>query len=209
MKKQYSLLLIIFILSIVGCTNSDEDQIPQTMFLDLETVEMIVDNAYSMLADRAFMSRSLGLVTMLRSDMVDIGNPYTSVERVNHDQFTISVDDDLIYNEYNPERSFWPHLYEIIDLANIALQEINLLEEQDPGVKEELEGRARFIRAFTYYHLVRLFGDVPYKDENTTDGGFLTMSRTPVNEVYANIIADFRICKTVATGYQNRQNTTW
>lgn len=195
MKKQYYLLLIVLGLSIIGCSNSDDDQMLQETPLDLETVEMTIEDAYIMLKGRAFMSRSLGIVTMLRSDMVDIANPNTAVERVNHDQFTVSPDDPFIYNDFAPHRGFWYYLYQIIDKANVALQEIELLEEQDPGIREELEGRARFIRAFTYYHLVRLFGDLPYKDENTTIEEFSIMSRTPVNEVYENIIADLEFAK--------------
>ena len=188
-----------FCFSIVGCSNLEEDALsqlePGERSVDLQTVETTIAGAYGHLDARAFMSRGLGLTTMLRSDMVDIGNPSTNAERVEHDQFTVSAANPLILNPSNPERSFWPRLYQVVRGANETLRELEALEEQDPGVKEEIEARARFIRAFAYYHLVRLFGDVPYLDETTTTADASIASRTSVDIVYESIVADFEYAK--------------
>jgi tetratricopeptide (TPR) repeat protein len=132
---------------------------------------------------------------MLRSDMVDIGNPGTNAERIEHDQFTLSTSNPLILNISNPERSFWPRLYQIVRAANETLQEVSLIDQPEAGVGEEIQARARFIRAFAYYHLVRLFGDVPYLDENTTTAEASEAARTDVETVYQNIIADLEFAK--------------
>jgi len=55
--------------------------------------------------------------------------------------------------------------------------------------------KARFARAFTYYHLVRLFGDIPYLDDTTPLSEAVEAERTPAATVYANIIADFEYAK--------------
>jgi len=186
-------------LSIVGCSDLEEDAIsqlePDERLVSLETVETTIAGAYGHLSARAFMSRGLGLTVMLRSDMVDIGNPSTAPERIEHDQFTVSASNPLILNPSNPERSFWPRLYQMVRGANETLKELALLDEQEAGVKEELEGRARFIRGFAYYHLVRLFGDVPYLDENILTVDASVAMRTPVATVYENIVADFEYAK--------------
>ncbi|MEM7656057.1 MAG: RagB/SusD family nutrient uptake outer membrane protein [Bacteroidota bacterium] len=186
-------------LSIFGCSSLEENPLsqlePDERSLDVETIETTIAGAYGHLSARAFLSRGLGLTLMLRSDMVDIGNPTTAAERVEHDQFTVSASNPLILNPSNPERSFWPRLYQMVRGANETLREIEVLEEQAPGVKEEVTARARFIRGFAYYHLVRLFGDIPYLDEMTTTIEASEAARTPVETVYANIIADFEYAK--------------
>lgn len=186
-------------LSILGCSDLVENPLsqlePDERSLDLETVETTISGAYGHLSARAFMSRALGLTLMLRSDMVDIGNTTTAAERIEHDQFTVSASNPLILNPSNPERSFWPRLYQMVRGANETLREIEVLEEQAPGVKEEVAARARFIRGFAYYHLVRLFGDIPYLDETTTTVEASVAPRTPVETVYQGIIADFEYAK--------------
>jgi len=199
MKKYKYLLGLAFGLSIIGCSDLEEDprsQLnPDERTVNLETVETTVSGAYGNLSARAFMSRGLGLTLMLRSDMVDIGNPTTASERIEHDQFTVSASNPLILNASRPERSFWPRLYQVVRSANETLREVEVLDDQEAGVKEEIAGRARFIRGFAYYHLVRLFGDVPYLDETTTTLDASTAGRTDVNTVYESIIADFEYAK--------------
>ena len=198
--KKYKFLLILFLgFTIIGCSNLEEDALsqlePGERVLDLETVETTIAGAYGHLDARAFMSRGLGLTLMLRSDMVDIGNPGTAPERIEHDQFTVSASNPLILNPTNPERSFWPRLYQVIRGANETLRELDALEEQAAGVKEEMAGRARFIRGFAYYHLVRLFGDIPYLDDKTLTVDATVTERTSVDVVYQNIIEDFEFAK--------------
>lgn len=199
MKKYNYLLTLVLGLFLISCSDLEEDAIsqlePDERVVDLATVETTVAGAYSNLAARAFLSRGLGLTVMLRSDMVAIGNPTTAPERIEHDIFTTSATNPLILNPSNPERSFWPRLYQIVRGANETIREVAVLEDQSEGVKEELEARARFIRAYAYYHLVRLFGDVPYLDDNTLTIDASVMERTSVETVYENIISDLEYAK--------------
>jgi len=199
MKIYTYLFTLVLALTVVGCSDLEEDarsQLePQERNLNLETIETTIAGAYGHLDARAFMSRALGLTLMLRSDMVDIGNPSTNADRIEHDQFTLSATNPLILNISNPERSFWPRLYQIARAANETLKELDLIDDQAAGVKEEIAGRARFIRAFTYYHLVRLFGDIPYLDETTSTADASIAQRTSVDVVYENIIADLEFAK--------------
>ena len=196
---KYLFTFLILGLSIVGCSDLEEDarsQLePDERSVSLETVETTIAGAYGHLSARAFMSRGLGLTLMLRSDMVDIGNPGTAPERIEHDQFTVSTTNPLILNPSRPERSFWPRGYQMVRGANETLRELESLGEQAPGVKEEIAARARFIRAFAYYHLVRLFGDIPYLDENTSTADATEAPRTAVDIVYEGIISDLEFAK--------------
>lgn len=193
------LFTLVLGLSTFACSDLEEDAIsllePDERVVDLATVETTIAGAYSNLQARAFLSRGLGLPLMLRTDMVAIGNPSTAAERIEHDLFNVSATNPLILNVSRPERSFWPRLYQIVRGANETLQEVEALEEQDPGVKEEIAARARFIRAYAYYHLVRLFGDVPYLDETTPTIEAAEAPRASVDFVYERIIEDFEYAK--------------
>jgi len=199
MKMYKYFIALMFGLTLFGCSKLEENALsqlePDERVVDLATVETTIAGAYGHLDARAFMSRALGLTLMLRSDMVDIGNPGTPPERIEHDQFTVAASNPLILNTSNPERSFWPRLYQVVRGANETLLELEALEEQEEGVKEEIEARARFIRAFAYYHLVRLFGDIPYLDETTSTLEASETTRMAVASVYDNIIEDLQYAK--------------
>ena len=128
---------------------------------------------------------------MLRSDMVTIGDPGTPARRKDHNYFTVQGDNGII-------TSFWPRSYQAIAATNEAIAGAKLIEG---SVSEEqlnaVVAQAYFVRAFTYFHLVRLFGDIPYLAEPATNiEEALQISKTPVAEVYANIIADLEFAKT-------------
>jgi tetratricopeptide (TPR) repeat protein len=84
----------------------------------------------------------------------------------------------------------WKQFYAAISGANQAITRIPQMPENALGADQEelLINEAKFLRAFSYFYLVRLYGDVPLitgaPDPSTE------LSRTPVEEVYSQIIAD-------------------
>jgi hypothetical protein len=86
--------------------------------------------------------------------------------------------------------SVWNNAYNGIGAANLSISRIPSIA-MDEAKKKALLGEAYFIRAFLYYHLVRLYGDVPLIttpiDATSPD---LYPTRTPQAEVYKQIIAD-------------------
>jgi hypothetical protein len=59
------------------------------------------------------------------------------------------------------------------------------------GLRSQLIGEAKFVRAFCYFYLVNLFGDVPLVTSTsyTVNTG---LGRTSVNEIYQQIIQDLK-----------------
>jgi hypothetical protein len=73
-------------------------------------------------------------------------------------------------------------------IEGIAASESTLLTD---STRAQLTGEAKFVRAFCYFYLTNLFGDVPLVktvDFNKTR----YMARTPVSEVYDQIVADLK-----------------
>lgn len=57
--------------------------------------------------------------------------------------------------------ALWRNMYAVIYGANSILSQIEGNNKISEPLLRRLEGEARFLRAFTYFYLVNLFGDVP------------------------------------------------
>ena len=86
---------------------------------------------------------------------------------------------------------WWERSYKSVANANLAIARIPEIE-MDEGDKRRLIGQAKFMRAFNYFNLVRIFGDVPLILEPVLDSNseLLYPERTAQEEVYAAIVKD-------------------
>lgn len=81
----------------------------------------------------------------------------------------------------------WRANYEGINRANAVLRVSALATDITPETLDILTGEARFLRAHYYFDLKKMFNNVPWIDETTTE------LRTPNNvDIWPNIEADFR-----------------
>ncbi|HNS16344.1 MAG TPA: RagB/SusD family nutrient uptake outer membrane protein [Bacteroidales bacterium] len=98
----------------------------------------------------------------------------------------------------------WGYLYSTIGKANAVINNVEAVS--DPGLtsqrKKEILGEASFIRAFMYFQLVQLWGDVPLQLKEVSTISAETLEeiypllyppRTAKAEVYQQIIADLEI----------------
>jgi hypothetical protein len=87
--------------------------------------------------------------------------------------------------------SIWAESYRYIYQANVAIEGLTGNKLVSAPVGEELMGEAKFIRAFCYFYLVNLFGDVPL----ILNSDYITNSQTArstTKAVYAQIIEDLQ-----------------
>ncbi|MNQ27884.1 SusD family protein [compost metagenome] len=80
--------------------------------------------------------------------------------------------------------------YYTIQSANIGLEKMALAPISD-SQKNQYMGESLFIRAYCYYELVNLYGDVPLYT-NSLGTADLKLQRSPAAEVYAQIEADLK-----------------
>jgi len=189
--KIYSLALIL-VSTLFACTDLEEEPVgllaPESMFQTPKDVETAIMGAYGRMATEKYYGRKLVLTLLLRGDMGDIGNLGTPSRRQEVNGFTSGSTSGMVSN-------FWPMSYEIISASNAALDGADRISGNETAINE-LKGEARFIRGFVYYHLVRLFGEVPYIDTFVTDPSAVKeISKSSVEEIYAGIIADFEFAK--------------
>ena len=88
--------------------------------------------------------------------------------------------------------SGWNTIYESINRANTLLKLLENDEDLDTESKNMAIGEASFIRAFDYFQLVRVWGEVPLRLEPITDLDDVNMAVSEESEVYEQIITDLQ-----------------
>jgi hypothetical protein len=85
---------------------------------------------------------------------------------------------------------YYGSYYNIIYRANVVL---NNLDAASDGMKPKFEAEAKFIRAYAYFNLVRLFGDIPLVDRVIDPlEKELQFTRVAQSEIYDLIISDLQ-----------------
>lgn len=194
MKKIISLSLVFFaIFAINGCSDDFLEVDPKESIAEEDrdenfTPEEFVTGVYGMFNTFQYAFSYLG-ITEIISDNADKGSSPsdTGADKDLLDNLTFSSTAGSI-------SAMWEHWYKTIGRANYA---IAFAEEEGVGDTERLIGEAKFLRAYTYFFLVRTFGDVPIQGEiEIVDGSPIVdpevdlSSRDPRDEVYAYIIQD-------------------
>lgn len=190
-KTSVSALIVIICVLLVGCedflTTAPENTISDTKFFQNESqFEQAVLGTYAKLQD---MYNLQWRVTELRSDNTTV--QFNDANRGPHpnwllDEFTITTSNVIL-------ASYWQQVYQGIQRANTVLNQIDEFEFTDQDLKNQLTGEAKFLRAFYYFNLVRLFGDVPLVTDQvrSPNEAFATLEqRAQAEQVYEQILDD-------------------
>ncbi len=88
----------------------------------------------------------------------------------------------------------WARNFNGIFRANTLLEQLqkNGTVIPDEFLRTRFEAEARFLRAFFYFDLVRLYGKVPLADHTISVPESLTTPRSPVADIYQLILSDLR-----------------
>ncbi|MGN0187927.1 MAG: RagB/SusD family nutrient uptake outer membrane protein, partial [Candidatus Cryptobacteroides sp.] len=149
---------------------------------DGNAVNNLVMGTYNGLYDVLYYEWSL---TELRSDNVRMRvNKSTSQDTKLIEQ----LDQGVIQTAHAWVGDYWDASYAAVNRANSVLAYLDKVE--DPQLRAQYEGEARFIRAHLYFNLVRLFGPVFIVTSKTGADEARYMQRSPVEDVYALIESD-------------------
>lgn len=113
---------------------------------------------------------------------------------------TAPIFQEFADHNLTPENSyvqpFWRDGYKYIFRTNEILNGLTNATGMTDAVKMQLQGEAKFMRAFCYFYLVNLFGDVPlimhtdYKEN-------MLLPRTAATKVWEQIITDLKEAKSL------------
>ena len=85
--------------------------------------------------------------------------------------------------------TFWQDTYETIARCNNVIANIPGMELED-AVKNQYLGEAKFLRAYSYFNLVNIFGRVPLKLNSQNTSADIHVGLSGVSDIYAQIDAD-------------------
>lgn len=103
------------------------------------------------------------------------------------------ISNRLILPDNGFVRDFWNNAYEVINQANLILDNLSIIGDAD--TKNRIEGEARFLRALNYFELAQHFssGDmgVPLRTTGVSDYSIdLAVARTSSTEIYSLVLSD-------------------
>ncbi|OOG78208.1 RagB/SusD family nutrient uptake outer membrane protein [Algoriphagus sp. A40] len=160
--KAFSLLFAgAFMTGIVGCSDFLEEQDPSN--LTPESYYTIPDHAEAALAavyaDTRFIGNDGGIFSSTWQFLEAPTGTSTTETAQNSDLNNLY---GLIYDGRTQHLiNYWNGLYRVIANANLVLDKVPGITPMDENQKKKVLGEARFLRAWAYFYLVRLWGDVP------------------------------------------------
>ena len=124
----------------------------------------------------------LGMHALRSDDQEIVADPGAGGWHTSYDLFQY-VKDDWSTNEY------WNRHYVLIGLANTALQTIDTLALTDPASLINA-AEARWFRAYSYFELVRTYGQVPLINFRVYDAAQSQIPKSTEDQIYAQIDED-------------------
>lgn len=193
LKFKYTLLMVFFLFLLTACEKELELEEPNTIitrdvvFSNDETAKSALQGIYNQLYLSHFSSGYIGSVSVLCELSSDNLKPMNTnrLELVEFQQYELLADNPRIMG-------LWQSAYNIIYMTNALLEGLEKSTQISIEVAKRLEGETKFIRAFTYFYLVNLYGDVPLVLTTNYDINAV-VNRTSTAEVYQQIIKDLNV----------------
>jgi len=200
MKTLKLIYFAILAIIIAGCESELEIEPAQSISVGAalsseENIANILIGTY----DEAGQAATFGGRTHMISDLLGSTNQvsWNGTFADPREFFTKSI---LVTNGF--VNGHWSNAFEVINQANLVIDNIGTVTSS-ADEQNRIEGEAKFLRALSYFDLIRFYGlpyqagggnsqlGVPLRLNGITDFGVdLSIARSTVEEVYAQIIAD-------------------
>lgn len=100
----------------------------------------------------------------------------------------------IYYNQILPDNNniltpLWQQPYEVIYATNACLEQLQNNNKISSVLRSRLIGEAKFIRAYSYFYLINIFGDVPFLTTTSYKSNSIA-TRTSKDSIYSHIIID-------------------
>ncbi len=188
MKTSFRLLLLISIVSVTSCNDFLDEAPSGVMTSDAvlssqESALAFTNSAYDNTTVFNMSTAGWGTNTALLLEyMTDKATSENSQSNFKEFQeLTVSASSPYI-------QEWWQQGYAGIAKCNLALQKLPEFSQLDPALIARYQGEVLFMRALYYFYLVRIFGDLPKITLPQTALAELEVSRSPVKEIYDEII---------------------
>ncbi len=198
--KKYKYLIAAAVLGLIFTGCEDELELEPAQQISTEValssgvnIQNILIGAY----DEAAQAASYGGYLPIMSDLYGFTNEASWVGTFSQPR---EIYNKNIFVDNTFVRDLWLNGYEVINQVNLVLDHVQVV---DGEAQDNVAGQAHFLRALTYFDLVRFFGaqyqpgqqndqpGVPLSLEGIIDySGNLEIARSSVEEVYSQVISD-------------------
>ncbi|OFX52879.1 MAG: carbohydrate-binding protein [Bacteroidetes bacterium GWD2_45_23] len=186
MKRIITILLIgIIAFGLHSCSDSFFDRFPSDS-MQVETYLTNDAEVENVLYDVYYQLRS---VTQNIIYLNDIGTDVAYNRKTNNSMDHINLNESNITETFGISSTIWSGCFNIINRSNYVLESLGNVADEPK--RKQFEGEAKFFRAYAYFQLVRLFGNVPISTAVIKDYTTLySFPRQSVDEVYSQIQKD-------------------
>lgn len=188
-----SLLVAVLLTAAYGCSKSFIDvplegaQPSEQFWKDADDAAKAVNAMYAYLRSWPQVAFAATAIESLGSDDTEKGSSAGDASFLNDfDNFNVGASSA---NSSGQVYDFWKGQYLEINYCNQVLDNVPNIS-MDAGLKDRYLAEAKFLRAYSYFRLVRAFGDVPLRLTVPKDAAQFNIPRTPKAEVWAAIEKD-------------------
>jgi len=180
----YSFLIASCIVTGYGCSkflNKDIQGVyPADQFYTSSNAAVqAVNEAYVELTFTSATANPLWVFGDVASDDAASGNPAASTDAATIDNFSFSTTNSHLSNE-------WGNYYEGITNCNLVLANVPLIS-MDTALRSRILGEARFLRAWYYFMLVNIYGQVPIVLTPLTPAQ-MQITQSTTKQIYEGVI---------------------
>jgi tetratricopeptide (TPR) repeat protein len=196
--KKYILLAVTFILTTTACNDFltlQPDYVinENTFYKTANDFETALIGNYSAL--QGLHNNTILYLTELTTDNAEIQWSSPTVSEIECDEINLTSTNGFV-------NAVWDYCFTTISRCNNILSRIDDVAF-DEALKSQYKGEAHFLRAYCYFYLVRMYGDLPiikvaFRSPNEIAA--FDMSRKPASEVYDLIISDLQSTSTLLNG---------
>ena len=195
MKKYFSYILMGVAVLCAGCdsyfSNNSPSSTDAQIFASAEQTEALIASIYQVLPEQNSYRTRLGGPWVLPGTDIEFYAPSSSSATPTYAIYTMTAagHTDLNTKDKNP----WSYLTVGIERANVAISGIENNADTTKAAMRYLYGEALTLRAWLYYEMTKLWGDVPYMFE-PMDGSYESIYPKKVdrNKIYAKLREDLR-----------------
>lgn len=188
--KKYFICCLPLLLMASACTDildkkPESSLVPDQFYNNADDARSAISAVYDPLNSANTYNQVMWIIQDQSTDDAEWGGGRSTANQAKNDldKYTFTPQTSTFY-------SLWTTCYQGINRANTAITRIPDITMDEP-LKARYVAEAKFLRAFYYFTLVRLFGDIPLVLTETTSLDNLAIERSSTEAVYQQIIQDF------------------